>query len=339
MRKRKYICWLENLSSRDIPIAGGKNAALGDMIQKLRNEGISVPNGFATTAEAYWELLEANDMGPKMSSLLNQLDSGKISLENVGSFIRRLFLHSRFPEKLSEEIYDAYQELCLSHNKENLDVAVRSSATAEDLPEASFAGMLESFLNVSGQEQLMDACRRCYASLFTDRAISYRERMGFDHMKIALSIGIQQMVRSDQAGAGVMFSIDRKSGFPNLVVISAAWGLGENVVQGRVIPDEYRVFKALSQKTIYTPIVKKSLGDKEKRRVYVTSGQGGTRDIETSEQERSSFVLEDDEIIKLARWACVIEARYGKAMDIEWAKDGAKDGTIRGGFTSSRPVR
>jgi len=185
-------------------------------------------------------------------------------------------------------------------------VAVRSSATAEDLPEASFAGMLDSFLNISGQDQLMDACRRCYASLFTDRAIGYREKMGFDHMKVALSIGIQQMVRSDQAGAGVMFSIDRKSGFPNLVVISAAWGLGENVVQGMVIPDEYRAFKPLLRKTIYTPIVKKFLGDKEKRRVYVTGGQGGTRNVETSEQERTSFVLKDDEIIKLARWACVI---------------------------------
>lgn len=322
MRKRKYICWLEDLSSRDLPIAGGKNAALGDMIQKLKSEGISVPNGFTTTAEAYWELLKANDMGPKMSSLLNQLKSGKISLENVGSFIRRLFLHARFPERLSEEIYDAYQELCLSHNKENLDVAVRSSATAEDLPEASFAGMLDSFLNISGQDQLMDACRRCYASLFTDRAIGYREKMGFDHMKVALSIGIQQMVRSDQAGAGVMFSIDRKSGFPDLVLISAAWGLGENVVQGMVIPDEYKVSKPLLRKMIYTPIVTKFLGDKEKRRVYVTSGQGGTIDVETSEQERTSFVLKDDEILKLAGWACVIEAQYGKAMDIEWAKDG-----------------
>ncbi|MDZ7699961.1 MAG: phosphoenolpyruvate synthase [Deltaproteobacteria bacterium] len=243
--------------------------------------------------------------------------------KHVGMTIRKLFLNAQFPDRLNEEIASAYTRLCEMCGRNTLEVAVRSSATAEDLPEASFAGMLESFLNVSGEEHLLAACRRCYASLFTDRAIRYREKMGFSHTDVALSIGVQQMVRADQAGAGVMFSIDKTSGFPNLIHISAAWGLGENVVQGTVIPDEYKVFKTPLQSSHYTPVVEKSVGAKEHKRVYMENETaGGTRNVETPEHERNTFVLSDSEILDLARWAVAVEAHAGMPMDMEWAKDG-----------------
>jgi pyruvate,water dikinase len=322
MKERKYIRWLEEVSLAQTAMVGGKNASLGDLTQTLTEKGVPVPRGFATTSTAYWELLRVNDMKPTLRALLDGLQSGHTPPEEVGSSIRRLFLQAEFPESLGDEIVGAYRELCLLTGDRTVDVAVRSSATAEDLPEASFAGMLQSFLNVRGEEQLVAACRRCYASLFTDRAISYGEKKGFDHLDIALSIGIQQMVRSDMAGAGVMFSVEPRSGFPNLLVITAAWGLGENVVQGAVIPDEYRVFKPLIDKPEYIPIVERFLGDKELKRIYDPKEQGGTKNITTSEQERASFVLDDEEILQLARWGCLIERHRGKAMDIEWAKDG-----------------
>lgn len=317
-----YIRWFEGLGSKDVGQVGGKNASLGEMIGSLKAEGIHVPGGFATTSHAYWKFLEGNRLTGEIQSLLEDLQKGEKQLAQVGKAIRRLFRKPAFPEEISQAICEAYRSLSERSGKQELDVAVRSSATAEDLPEASFAGQQETFLNITGADELLDACKKCYASLFTDRAISYRQEHGFDHMKVALSVGVQRMVRSDRAGAGVMFSIDTETGFQNVVVIDAAWGLGENVVQGTVTPDEYRVFKPPLGSDEYRPIVEKSLGEKEKKMVYAKGGSQTTKNIDTRKDERRSFVLADEEILQLARWACTIEKHYGKPMDIEWARDG-----------------
>ncbi|MBW4649688.1 MAG: phosphoenolpyruvate synthase [Kastovskya adunca ATA6-11-RM4] len=320
--KTQYIRWFDNLGSNDVPEVGGKNASLGEMVRSLKEEGISVPNGFATTADAYRKFIEANDLNEKIKSQLKDFEKGKIPLEKAGKSIRRMFLRSRFPDEIAKEIRSAYHDLCQQYNTEEVDVAVRSSATAEDLPEASFAGQQESFLNIAGVEELLEACRKCYASLFTDRAISYRETKGFDHLQVALSVGIQKMVRSDLSGAGVMFSIDTESGFPDMTLITAAWGLGENIVQGSVTPDEYRVFKPLLKNENLKPIVEKTLGTKEKKLIYAQGGSKTTKNTDTSPEERAAFVLNDEEVLQLARWASVIETHYKTPMDIEWAKDG-----------------
>jgi pyruvate,water dikinase len=267
----RYIRWFEELGSDDVSVVGGKNASLGEMIASLRSEGIRVPGGFATTAAAYREFLAANDLDKKIRKELERFRSGKAEVEHVGRGIRRFFKRSRFPEQIAAQIREAYQELCLRSGGDG-DVAVRSSATAEDLPEASFAGQQETFLNVRGDEDLMEACQRCYASLFTDRAIAYRAEKGFDDMQVALSVGVQKMVRSDKAGSGVMFSIDTETGFRDVVVINAAWGLGENVVQGAVTPDEFLVFKPLLGRKELVPIIGKSLGEKQKTMVYAKGG-------------------------------------------------------------------
>lgn len=257
-KTKRYVRWFETLRSTDVPLVGGKNASLGEMIGSLKGNGIRVPDGFATTAEAYWKYVEANALKDKMQFYLDEWAKGTKSLEQTGKSIRRLFLHGDFPGEIAGAITEAYKELCRRYQVEEADVAVRSSATAEDLPEASFAGQQETFLNVSGEEELLEACRRCYASLFTDRAISYRKEKGFDHMAIALSVGVQKMVRSDKAGSGVMFTIDTETGFPDVVVINASWGLGENVVQGTVTPDEYDVFKPLLTRKTLKPIIEKT---------------------------------------------------------------------------------
>lgn len=325
MSESEYIKWLDQTGSNDVKTVGGKNASLGEMISSLKEEGIRVPAGFATTSKAYRDFLEANDLKEKIEEKLGELEKEERSLESVGKSIRRLFLKAEFPEKMTEVIGKAYEELCNKYDSEEVDVAVRSSATAEDLPEASFAGQQETFLNISGTDELLDACRKCYASLFTDRAISYRIEKGFDHMKVALSVGVQKMVRSDRAGSGVMFTLDTDSGFPDAVVIDAAWGLGENVVQGTVNPDEYRVFKPLLKGDKANPIIDKELGDKEKKMVYAKGGSKTTKNTDTSKKEKHSFVLSDKEIIQLARWGVAIEKHYEKPMDIEWAKDGDTD--------------
>ncbi len=318
----KYVAWFENLGMEDVERVGGKNASLGEMIQTLKEQGIVVPDGFATTAAAYWDFVEANNLNDKIGSLINDLHKKNKSLATVGKSIRRLFQKEEFPPSVAKEIKARYRELSERYNADEVDVAVRSSATAEDLPDASFAGQQETFLNISGEDELMEACRKCYASLFTDRAISYREEHGFDHMKVALSVGVQKMVRSDKAGSGVMFSIDTETGFPDVVVINAAWGLGENVVQGTVTPDEYRVFKQPLKNDKYRPIIEKIVGDKEKKMIYTTGRSATIKNVNTNKSERRSFVLNDDEILTLARWACTIENHYAKPMDIEWAKDG-----------------
>jgi pyruvate,water dikinase len=282
----EYVAWLEDLGSGDVGRVGGKNASLGEMIRSLKDEGVRVPDGFATTADAYREYIEANDIGSQLRARLDELDSGEKSLHQVGTAIRRLFLDGEFPKPIGEAIARAYRELSRRSAIDEVAVAVRSSATAEDLPEASFAGQQESFLNVRGERRLLDACRRCYASLFTDRAISYRESKGFDHLEVALSVGVQKMVRADLAGSGVMFSIYTETGFPDVAVISAAWGLGENVVQGAVNPDKCLVFKPLVGEGRYRPIIEKTLGEKAKKMVYAEGGSGRTRNVNATRRER-----------------------------------------------------
>lgn len=320
--KYRYIRWFEDLASDDVPVVGGKNASLGEMIGTLQDKGIRVPGGFATTAEAYWRYLQENDIGEGIKSVLEEMQSGRMPLEDVGQSVRAMFLGGLFPEDIANEIRSAYRELSQRYQTDCISIAARSSATAEDLPQASFAGQQETFLNVSGETAVLDACRRCYASLFTDRAISYREQNRFDHMKVALSVGVQKMVRSDLAGAGVMFSIDTETGFPNVVVINAGWGLGENVVKGTINPDEYRVFKPVLRNESLVPIIEKNIGNKRIKMIYSSNGDETTMNVETTEKERDSPVLADAEILQLARWACDIEEHYGRPMDMEWAKDG-----------------
>ncbi|MDJ0593807.1 MAG: phosphoenolpyruvate synthase [Pleurocapsa sp. MO_226.B13] len=317
-----YIRSLTSLSLKDFPLVGGKNASLGEMMQALEFEGIQIPKGFAITVDAYRDYLKANNLTEKIKFYLTELEQGNISLEKAGKFIRRLFYQSPLPESIQTEITNAYAELCRFYHTERVDVAVRSSATAEDLPNASFAGQQESYLNICGSGEVLEACRKCYASLFTDRAISYRNTKGFDHLEVALSIGIQKMVRSDLASAGVMFSIDPETGFNNIILITGAWGLGENVVQGTVNPDEFRVFQPLLDRPSLQPIIEKTLGSKEKKLIYAQGIFQQTRQVETSGCERQSLILRDAEILQLAQWANRIEEHYARPMDIEWAKDG-----------------
>ena len=319
--KPKNILWFEQVNRGDVGRVGGKNASLGEMIQALAPRGIAVPPGFATTADAYWRYIGENDLKDHIAQLIAVHERGGASLAETGSTIRKLILSGRWPVDLSEDIRKSYAELSARSGKKEAAVAVRSSATAEDLPDASFAGQQETFLNISGSEDLLEACKRCYASLFTDRAISYRIAKGFDHMKVALSIGVQAMVRSDRAGSGVMFSIDTETGFDKVVVINAAWGLGETVVQGAVDPDEYVIFKPLLGNQALAPIVEKRLGAKTQKMIYGGAGQP-TRTVPTSKVERGAYVLPDAQILTLARWAAAIEAHYGCAMDMEWALDG-----------------
>jgi len=319
-----YVRDLADLERQDGGIVGGKNASLGEMIRALRDVGVRVPAGFATTAAAYWRFVDENDLRQKISDDLDKLKSDGTNLSKVAEAVRKRILAGEMPTPVAEAIRQAYDDLAARLEREDLDVAVRSSATAEDLPEASFAGQLETFLNIRGEAALLDAVKRCFASLFTDRAIAYREENGFDHMGIALSAGVQQMARSDLAGSGVMFSIDTETGFPRSVLITGSWGLGETVVQGMVDPDEYHVFKPLLEDPQLRPIVSKHLGGKDQKMVY-GGGKSETKLVDTKQDERARFVLTDDEILQLARWAAAIEAHYGQAMDMEWAKDGETD--------------
>jgi pyruvate, water dikinase len=320
--KAPLTVWFEALGRGDVSLVGGKNASLGEMVRHLTDQGIRIPAGYATTADAYWRFVDANALRETISGLLADFEHGNATLAETGEVIRRAFLRGSWPSELAEAISSSYQELCRRSGKINAAVAVRSSATAEDLPDASFAGQQESYLNIRGVAALLDACRHCYASLFTDRAIAYRQAKGFDHLKVALSIGIQDMVRADLGGAGVMFSIDTETGFDKIVVINAAWGLGENVVQGAVDPDEYQVYKPLLSDPSLVPIVEKNIGTKAQKMIYASGGDRSTRNVPTSKAERGAFVLADAEILTLARWACTIEKHYGCPMDMEWAKDG-----------------
>jgi pyruvate, water dikinase len=325
--RRAHIRWFEEIGIDDIPLVGGKNASLGEMIRELEPRGIKVPNGFAITAEAYWYLLRASEIEQRIKEILSGLDTqDATNLRQRGSAVRHAIMAATLPQDLQHAIVGAYHEL----SKEGhgpVDVAVRSSATAEDLPDASFAGQQETYLNVQGDAALLESCKRCFASLFTDRAISYRQDKGFDHFKIALSIGVQRMVRSDLASSGVMFSIDTETGSQDIVLINAAFGLGENVVQGSINPDEYYVFKP-TLKQGFRPIVQKILGSKEFKLVYDIGGSKMVKNVPVPPDDRSRFAITDDEILSLARWACLIEDHYSQKrgrytpMDMEWAKDG-----------------
>ena len=323
MSTNTQVILFDHLRRDDIARVGGKNASLGELVQTLAAKKILVPPGFATTADAFRKFIDENDLNTVISRILADQQAGKTSLRSAGEKIRNAITACDWPASTEDEIRQAYRDLSKRVGETAVSVAVRSSATAEDLPDASFAGQQETFLNVTGEEELLIACRKCYASLFTDRAISYRHMKGFDHISVALSIGVQQMVRSDIGGSGVMFSIDTETGFDKVVLINAAWGLGENVVQGAVTPDEFQVFKPFLQNDALRPIIEKKLGAKEIKMIY--AGQGDhdpVRNVPTSKAERAKFVLTDNEVLTLARQATVIEEHYEQPMDIEWAKDG-----------------
>ena len=326
--KNKYIRWFEETTIEDIPTVGGKNASIGEMYRELTSKGVRIPNGFSVTASAYWHMLETGGILEKLKKTMEGLDTSDVSdLAKRGQVARDLILDAGIPDDIWQEIKGAYDRLCEQYG-EYTDVAVRSSATAEDLPTASFAGQQETYLNIRGYPGLKDACIRCFASLFTDRAISYRVTHGFDHFKVALSIGIMKMVRSDLASSGVIFTLDTETGFRDVVFITGAYGLGENIVQGQVNPDEFYVFKPTFREG-YKPIIQKKLGSKEIKMIY---GRGDskvlTRNVEVPEADRQRFCINDEEVLKLAEYAIDIEDHYSnkydesRPMDIEWAKDG-----------------
>jgi pyruvate,water dikinase len=328
MNKKRLVIWFDELQLKDIPEVGGKNASLGEMRQNLQKKGVNIPDGYAVTAHAYRYLIESAGIWDKIKEILKDLDTHDIrNLSARGRKVRSLIYNAKMPGDLRDEIVKAYRRLCEEYG-ENTDVAVRSSATAEDLPDASFAGQQETFLNIRGEEALIDACKRCFASLFTDRAISYRFDKGFDHESVFLSIGVQKMVRSDIGASGVIFSIDTESGFKNAVLITSSYGLGETVVQGTVNPDEFYVFKPTLRQG-FRPIVQKKLGTKEIKMIYSRKkGLESTEIKPVPRAQRDVFSISDDEIITLAQWACIIEdhysaeAGYFKPMDIEWGRDG-----------------
>lgn len=326
-RDQRLVLDFNQVGIADVPIVGGKNASLGEMIQHLSSQGVSVPNGFATTAQAYRYFIESAGLEEKLRVLFADLDVEDVNaLRSVGKQARMLMLQTPFPQDLQAAIAERYAALCNEYGADT-DVAVRSSATAEDLPDASFAGQQETYLNVHGLKGVLDACHRCFASIFTDRAISYRQIKGFDHFNVALSVGVQKMVRSDLAASGVMFSIDTETGFKDVAFVTAAYGLGENVVQGAVNPDEYFVFKPTLKKG-FQPIVRKRLGTKEIKMIYDIGGSKLTKNIPVPTSDRDLYAITDEEVLQLARWACIIEEHYTQVrgiytpMDIEWAKDG-----------------
>ncbi|MBP1751413.1 MAG: phosphoenolpyruvate synthase [Geobacteraceae bacterium] len=324
----RYIRWFDEIAIEDVALVGGKNASLGEMYRELTGCGVRIPNGFAVTAEAYFDLVKSGGIVPEMEEILAGVDKNDLEdFAERGHRLRELIYRTPLATVLEDEITGAYRTLCEQYGS-NTDVAVRSSATAEDLPTASFAGQQESYLNIRGSVQLLDACRRCFASLFTDRAISYRIDQGFDHFRVGLSIGIMKMVRSDLSASGVMFTLDTETGFRDVVLINGSYGLGENVVQGAVNPDEFYVFKpTLAQG--YSSIIRRKLGDKKIKMIYGSgTSKFQTRNIEVPVAERRRFCLTDKEITELARQGIAIEQHYSKKagrefpMDIEWAKDG-----------------
>jgi pyruvate,water dikinase len=341
-RNKKFVLWFNETGIADIPLVGGKNASLGEMYSNLRKKGINVPDGFAVTSYAYRYFITENKLDDKIKKMLKGLNtSSMVNLSERGYKVRQAILAAEFPLDLRNEIIKSYSKLCkeysryknfkitwdkddhTNHFAGGVDVAVRSSATAEDLADASFAGQQESYLNVSGEYQLIESIKKCFSSLFTDRAISYRVDKGFDQFSIALSVGVQKMVRSDEAVSGVMFTIDTESGFPDAVVINSSYGLGENIVKGKVTPDEFIIHKP-TLKQGFTPIIGKKMGSKENKLVYSVGGNSSTQNVSVPMEDRRKFCLTDEEAMKLARWGCQIEDHYKKSMDIEWAKDGRR---------------
>ena len=329
MLKKNFILWFDEISIKDVPLVGGKNGSLGEMYRYLTPKGINIPKGFAITAQAYFYFLEKNGIKNTISDLLKKIDPKDIkNLQKISKQIRELILKTPLPEDLEKEIIAAYSELSKEYKVENLDVAVRSSATAEDLPSASFAGIHETYLNIRGKNEVLKAVKKSYASLFLDRAINYRLEKGFEHMKVAISTGVQKMVRSDLGAAGVMFTLETESGFKDLIVINGIYGLGELIVKGKIIPDEFFVFKKTLEKG-YQAIIRKNLGRKFLK--YVYDKKGGIKEVKVNKKDQNKFCLRDDEILTLAKWGILIEEHYSKKnnrwtpQDIEWAKDGKEN--------------
>lgn len=327
-KKKRFILWFDEIGIADVPLVGGKNASLGEMYRELTSKGVKIPNGFAITAYAYQYLLTKAKIQDDIRRILKDLEVDNLkNLYDHGRRVRETILHAEFPPELREEIVQAYRRLSKENKVKNVDTAVRSSATAEDLVDASFAGQQETYLNVHGEDALIQSCRACFASLFTNRAISYRAEKKFDHFKVSLSIGVQKMVRSDLAASGVMFSIDTESGFKDAVMINASYGLGENIVQGAVTPDEYYVHKPTLRQG-FKPIVGKRVGSKEIKMIYATGGTKPVKNVRVSDADRQKFALTEPEILQLAKWAVIVEDHYSKKaghfkpMDMEWAKDG-----------------
>ena len=324
-KSKSNILWFEEASLKDVPLVGGKSASLSEMFSNLTSQGINVPNGFMVTAAAYRYFVSRAGINDKINSVLSKKTKDIEHLQEKGKAVRRLILEARLPDDLQEGIKKAYKELGKLYF-ENPDVAVRSSATAEDLPGASFAGQQETYLNVSGEKELLDSVKKCFASLFTDRAISYRENKGFSHKKVALSVGVQKMIRSDLSASGVMFTIDTETGFDKIVVINSSYGLGEMIVQGKVIPDEFTVFKPTLNEG-YKSIISRVIGGKDKKLIYSTDSRL-TKEVAVDDPQRQKFSITDEEVIKLALWGVKIEEYFSKLygkyqpMDIEWARDG-----------------
>lgn len=319
MTKQQNILWFKELTIKDVSTVGGKNASLGEMYQKLAGRGVPIPNGFAITAQAYNKFLSGAKIKRRIYDELKGATDRNLAKKSAA--VKKMILNADLPKELKAEISQAYKKLSKQYDADRTDVAVRSSATAEDMPNASFAGQQESYLNVRGEQELFLAVKRCFASLFSERAISYRLDYGFKHEKVLLSVGVQKMVRSDLGAAGVMFTIDTESGNPNVILINAAYGLGEFVVKGTVNPDEYYVFKNTLAKG-FKPIVSKQVGDKNKKLIYSDNPIRPTRSVAVPLLQQKKYVLTDEEILQLAKWAIVIEKHYGRPMDIEWARDG-----------------
>ncbi|MEF8847284.1 MAG: phosphoenolpyruvate synthase [Candidatus Paceibacterota bacterium] len=326
MPEDKNILWFEDITANHVEEVGGKNASLGEMYSELTKEGVNIPNGFAMSAAAFWRYVEHNDFSEELEQIFEEADLNKLAdLKQAGEKARNLIEEGEFPPELKQQIEEAYSQLSDEYDQEQVDVAVRSSGTAEDQPDASFAGQFETFLNVSGSDKLLESMKGCMASLFNDRAIAYKEEKGFSNLGIALSVTVQKMVRSDLSSSGIMFTLDTETGFKDAVLINSIWGVGEMIVQGKITPDTFYVFKP-TLKEGYDSIIRKDLGRKTKKLVY--DDQGGLKEEEVAPEKQLDFSLNDEEILTLAEWACLIEDHYsereGKWMpqDIEWAKDG-----------------
>jgi len=325
------ILFFSEIRKKDVPVVGGKNASLGEMYSQLTSKGINIPNGYATTARAYQYFLSYNGIDKKLEKIFSGLDLNKLeNVQKAGKLSRELTMKGKFPDDLKKEIIEAYEKLCEEYG-EDTDVAVRSSATAEDLPDASFAGQHESYLNIKGQKDVLEAVKYCYASLFTDRAISYRRDKGFNQLSVYLSAVIQKMVRSDLASSGIMFTLDTDTGFGNVVLINSIWGVGELIVKGRITPDKFFIFKP-TMKEGYKAIINKEMGRKDRKYIYRESG--GIKEVPTSKEEESNYSITEEEAITLAKWGCIVEEHYNCPQDLEWAKDG-KTGELY--IVQSRP--
>ncbi|MCX6759832.1 MAG: phosphoenolpyruvate synthase [Candidatus Nealsonbacteria bacterium] len=321
-KNEKNILWFNEVGIIDVPLVGGKNGSLGEMYTQLTSKGVNVPYGFAVTVNFYWKFIKANGLDKSLPGIFKDLDASKVrSIQEVGKAARSAILSSVVPEDLKKELFSAYSELSKKYGAGNTDVAVRTSGVAEDMPNTSFAGQFETYLNITGNDNLLNAVKMCFVSFFTDRAIVYREEMKVDHLKIGLSVGVQKMVRSDVGTSGVMFSCDTESGFGDVVLINASYGLGENVVKGRVDPDQFYVFETTLKKG-FKPIVEKKLGSKLVKLIYTDDPKNPTKEVSVLKSDKDRFCATEDDILSLSRWSVIIEDHYKKSMDCEWAKDG-----------------